>query len=189
MSDSEYLDTINSLLNNGECLHLFSNDEMDGLYQAIGPSIKREYPNIVVDPKKFFNMRVKKNLHICLAIPPHCKAFSEMVQNYPGIISNCQIYWICDWNEEALLEDAKYFMQNRLESEELRDNIAEAMSSIHFYMLKECRQIPWAGSFDKDIKITQTKIIEKKKEQLTKTITVSIPNWPYSKNILQEQIK
>jgi dynein heavy chain len=183
------MDTINSLLNNGECLHLFSNDEMDGLYQAVGPSIKREYPNIVIDPKKFFNTRVKKNLHICLSITPHSKIFSQIVRDYSGILNNCQIYWICDWQLDSLIIEAKYFMRNRLESEELRNKISQSMCDIHFFMLKECRQIPWAGSFEKDIKIQQTKIVEKKKEQISKTITIGIPNWPYSKNILQEQIK
>ncbi len=176
-------------MNNGECLHLFSNDEMDGLYQAIGPSIKREYPNIVVDPKKFFNTRVKKNLHICVAITPHSKIFYQIVKDFTSIVNNSQFYWICDWDQDSLLQEAKFFMRGRLESEELRNKIAETMSDIHFYMLKECRQIPWAGSLDKEIKITQTKIVEKKKEQITKTITISIPNWPYSKNILIEQIK
>ncbi len=176
-------------MNNGECLHLFSNDEMDGLYQAIGPSIKREYPNIVVDPKKFFNTRVKKNLHICVAITPHSKIFYQIVKDFTSIVNNSQFYWICDWDQDYLLQEAKFFMRGRLESEELRNKIAETMSDIHFYMLKECRQIPWAGSLDKEIKITQTKIVEKKKEQITKTITISIPNWPYSKNILIEQIK
>lgn len=183
------MDTINSLLNNGECLHLFSNDEMDGLYQAIGPSLKREYPNIVVDPKKFFNTRVKKNLHICLALTPHSKIFKKIVRSYTSILNSCQIYWIRDWMQKALRSEAKYFMRSRLESEELRKKISEAMSDIHFYMLRECRQIPWAGSLDKEVKIQQTKIVEKKKEQVAKTVTVTLPNYPYSKSILQEQIK
>ena len=162
---------------------------MEGLYQAVGPSIKREYPNFVVDPKKFFNIRVRKNLHICLCITPHSKIFLQIVNEYSSILNNCQIYWVRDWLPDSLLLEAKFFMRSRLESEDLRNKIAEAMSDIHFYMLKECRQIPWAGSLDKDIKITQTKIIEKKKEQVSKTVTVNMPNWPYSKSLLQEQIK
>lgn len=189
MIDPEYLDTINSLINNGECVHLFSNDEMDGLYQALGPSIKREYPNFVVDPKKFFNIRVKKNLHICIALTPHSRIFQNIVKNYPGILSNCQIYWIRDWLQNVLLTEAKFFMRNRLESNELRDRIAKSMCDIHLYMLNETKQIPWAGNMDKELKIKHTKIVEKKKEQVSKTFTQNIPNWPYSKNILQEQIK
>ena len=105
------------------------------------------------------------------------------------MVNNCQLYWIQDWTEEALLTEAKNFMQNRLESEELRDKVAKCMSEIHLYMLNECHQIPWTGNSNKDIKIQQTKIVEKKKEQVPKTVSVLMPNWPYSKNILQELIK
>ena len=185
----EYLDTINSLLNNGECLHLFSNDEMDGLYHAIGPSLKREYPNMILDPKKFFNMRVKRNLHICLTLTPNSHTFQTILADYASMLNNCQVYWIQDWTEQALLLEAKNFMRGRLESDELREKVARCMSEIHLYMLNECHQIPWTGNAERDIKIQQTKIIEKKKEQVPKTVSVSMPNWPYSKNILQELIK
>jgi dynein heavy chain len=88
------LDIVNSLLNNGECLHLFTNDEMDGLYSAIVPSLKREYPNMILDPKKFFNARVKKNLHICLSLSPNSEMFQTILKNYSKMINCCQIYWI-----------------------------------------------------------------------------------------------
>ena len=84
-------------------------------------------------------------------------------------------------------------MRDRLESEELRDKVAKCMSEIHSYMLNECRQISWTGSNpEREIKITQTKMVEKKfqpKETVPKTISISMPNWPYSRNILQELIK
>ena len=89
--------------------------------------------------------------------------------------------------------ESKNFMRDRLESEELRDKVARCMSEIHSYMLNDCRQISWTGSNpEREIKITQTKMVEKKfqpKETIAKTISISMPNWPYSKNILQELIK
>ncbi len=91
------------------------------------------------------------------------------------------------------MTESKNFMRDRLESEELRDKVAKCMSEIHSYMLNECRQISWTGSNpEREIKITQTKMVEKKfqpKETVPKTISISMPNWPYSKNILQELIK
>lgn len=196
MYREEYLDTINSLLNNGECNDLFSNDEMDGLYHAIGPSIKREYPNMIIDPKKFFNTRVKRNLHICLTLTPNGETFQSILKNYIQIISNCQIFWIKDWSDDALLNEARHFMRDRLETDELREKVAKCMSEIHLYMLNECRQIPWTGNTEKDIRVqTTAKVVEKKKDLTGKNSVLSmasmtsIPNWPYSKNILQELIK
>lgn len=195
MFRTEYLDTINSLLNNGECNDLFSNDEMDGLYHAIGPSIKREYPNIIIDPKKFFNTRVRRNLHVCLTLQPNGDTFKLILKSYSQIISSCQIYWIKDWTDEALLKEARSFMRDRLETEELREKVAQCMSEIHSFMLNECRQIPWAGSFEKDIKLPQSPPVktpnDKKipKASSTSSMINTIPNWPYSKNILEELIK
>lgn len=84
-------------------------------------------------------------------------------------------------------------MRNRLDSDELRDKVAKCMADIHAYMLNECRQISWTGSNpEREIKIQHTKLVEKKfqpKETIAKTISISMPNWPYSKNILHELIK
>lgn len=185
----EYLDTINSLLNNGESNDLFSNDEMDGLYHAIGSSIKREFPNMVMDPKKFFNTRVKRNLHISITLTPNGNTLQLILKHYSTMLSNCQVYWIRDWTEEYLLCEANNYMINRLETSELREKVAKCMSEIHLYMLNECRQIPWTGNSEKDIKIQQVKPAEKKKDAPVKSVTQSMPNWPYSKGILQELIK
>jgi dynein heavy chain len=190
------MDTVNSLLTNGECVHLFSNDEIDGLYQAVGPAIKRDYPNFIIDPKKYFNHRVRKNLHICLAISPYSSVYDRIVRSYTNIISNSHMYWIRDWLDDYLLNEAKYFMRNRFDpssssspSSDLNDRLSQTIFEIHSFMLKECKQLNWAGNMEKELKITHTKIIEKKKEQIQKTYTVSVPNWPYSKSILQEQIR
>jgi hypothetical protein len=174
---------------NGECSDLFSNDEMDGLFNAISSSIKREHPNMVLDHKKYFNTRIKRNLHICITLAPTCEAFQLIIKSYPNVLSNCHIYWIRDWTEETLLSDARFFMKNRLDTDELREKIARCMSEIHLHMLNESTQIFYAGDIERDIKYQQTKIIEKKKEQVQKTISVSMPNWPYSKNVLLELIK
>merc|ERR1711963_346405 len=58
LEDPHYLDALNSLLISGEYPHLFSNDEMEGLLQAIHPAMKREFPSSSVDPMKFFVSRV-----------------------------------------------------------------------------------------------------------------------------------
>lgn len=111
------MDIVNSLLNNGECLHLFTNDEMEGLYNAIAPSIKREYPNMILDPKKFFNSRVRKNLHICLTLTANSELFQTILKNYPKMISCCQIDWIKGYLFLLLLlfEHRKLFFSPRFQ--------------------------------------------------------------------------
>jgi hypothetical protein len=164
---------------------------MDGLYHAIGSSIKREYPNMMIDPKKFFNARVKKNLHICLTLTPTGDTFKIILENYPSVIGNCQLYWIRDWTDEYLLNDARHFMKDRLESEDLREKISRCMSEVHTYMLNESKQIPWAGNSEKSMLAEQqVKVLDKKKEQNTKTPAAQpVAYLPYSKTILHELMK
>jgi dynein heavy chain len=107
----EYIHAISSLLNNGECSSdLFTIDEMSSIYHAIGSNIKREYPNMVLDPKKMFTTRIKRNFHVCIALEATSPSFQLIVQHYAGIVTNCHVYWIRDWTEESLLVEAKHFM-------------------------------------------------------------------------------
>lgn len=185
------MDTINSLLNDAECNDLFSNDELDGLYHAISSSAKREYPNMIVEPKKLFNTRVKKNLHICLTLAPDGPNFKMILNHYNGLLTNTQIYWLRDWTKEYLLAEAEYFMQNRLNPGDIRDKLAKCMSEIHSYMLQECRQVPWSGF--EEFNLNSSEEFTWRSASVASTITEKKKKneriLPYSKSILHELIK
>ncbi|KAK6187606.1 hypothetical protein SNE40_005595 [Patella caerulea] len=186
-----YLDAINSLLISGEYPHLFSNDEMEGLLQAIHPAMKREFPNMIVDPMKFFVSRVKCNLHIILCLPPNHSLLQSASEQYPGLLSGCQIIWMRDWPHEGLEGEASYFITKHQicgEFEQLSTSVTACLANIHSYVLKDCKQMPWAGELGSTIDINTFKVNDKKKDQL-KLTTVKVPNLPYSKIILQERIK
>ena len=71
LEDDIYLDALNSVLTCGEYPHLFTNDELDGLLQALAPVIKREHPGMSgLDYLKFFVARVKTYLHVMICLPP-----------------------------------------------------------------------------------------------------------------------
>jgi hypothetical protein len=115
--------------------------------------MKREYPTMLIDPKKFFNFRVRRNLHICLALTCNGDSFRLILKNYPTLISNIHMHWIYDWHEEYLIREAKFFMRDRLSTQQLRDSLSKCMSDIHMFMLNECKQINWAGPADKEVKM------------------------------------
>lgn len=205
------MDTINSLLNNAECNDLFSNDEMDGLYHAISASIKREYPNMMLEPRKFFNMRVKRNLHICLTLAPSGQTMRLILRSYAGIVSNTQVYWARDWTPEYLRGEAEYFMRERFDSAEMRERLVRCMSDVHSFMLDECRQAPWSGVLDdrsadsgSSMTVEQhakklslllpseraaAKDLAKQQQQQQQKADLVDNTLPYSKGILQELIK
>ncbi|XP_070190368.1 uncharacterized protein [Littorina saxatilis] len=191
LSDPVYLDAINSLLISGEYPHLFSNDEMDGLLQAIHPAMKREFPSSAMDPMKFFVSRVKSNLHLILCLQPSNDLLRDAYNRFPGLLSGCQINWLCDWLQETLLGDASYFIakhQLTQEFEDLRDSITTCLANIHSFVLRDCKQLPWAGDLNPEVTLSTVKVHDKKKDQL-KVQTVKVPNLPYSKTILSERIK
>lgn len=40
---------------------------------------------------------------------------------YPGLLSGCQINWLCDWPQEALLGEASYFIAKYQLTQEFED--------------------------------------------------------------------
>ncbi|XP_052807484.1 dynein axonemal heavy chain 5-like isoform X7 [Mya arenaria] len=191
LEDPVYLDAINSLLISGEYPHLFSNDELEGLLLAIGPSMKREFPSMSVDAMKFFIARVRCNLHIVICIQPGHDLLKIAARQYPGLLSGCNINYMCDWPQEALLGEASYFItKNQLteEFEDLGEHVTTCLANIHSFVLRDCRQMPWAGDLNPEISLTAVKQHEKKKDQL-KVSSSKVPNLPYSKVILHERIR
>ncbi|XP_023932047.1 dynein heavy chain 5, axonemal-like isoform X1 [Lingula anatina] len=193
LHDDMYLDAINSLLVCGEYPHLLSNDELDGLLQAIGPALKREFPNMAQDPMKYFVSRIKSNLHIIMCLPPNHRLLKTASIQYPGLLSGCQINWMCDWPQDALMGEAAYYINiNKLveDNVDLSENLTTCLANIHSFGLRDCKQMPWAGNLAPEIAMVQVYLQEKKRgEQLIKYKNVNLPNLPYAKSIMAEQIR
>ncbi|XP_070568705.1 dynein axonemal heavy chain 5-like isoform X4 [Ptychodera flava] len=188
--DERYMDAINSLLVSGEYPHLFSNDELEGLLQALGPALKRHAPNYVLDPMKFFVSRVKSNLHIILCLPPSDELLQIAPSQYPGLLTGMQMDWMCDWSTQALGPEAQYYVyKHHLAKEcgdDVRDNLVSCISDMHSFVLQDCKQIPWAGVMDDTIPVTSVKIVGKK--EVLKVQVTDVANLPYTKTIMSEHI-
>ena len=68
------------------------------------------------------------------------------------------------------------------------EKMISCMAGIHSFVLEECRQNKWAGDTSDEVTLMQVKVHEKKKDQL-KTTPLKLPNRPYSKSIMLENIK
>lgn len=69
-----------------------------------------------------------------------------------------------------------------------RDSITTCLANIHSFMLRDCKQLPWAGDLSPEITLSTVKVHDRKKDQV-KVQTSKVPNLPYSKTILHERIK
>lgn len=192
LTNDQYLDAINSVLISGEYPHLFSNDEMDGLLQALQPIMKRELPHSSASLHDYFVSRVKSNLHIILCLPPSHNLLSNASYDFPGLFTHCQVIWLNDWPKAVLLGDANYYIHKNKVCEncspELTNRVVTALANMHVFVLEECGQMNWAGDTNPQIHVKELKYQEKKKEQI-KITDKKVSNKPYSKNLLIDAIK
>ncbi|RXM36617.1 Dynein heavy chain 5, axonemal [Acipenser ruthenus] len=195
LGDDSYLDAINSILISGEYAPLFSREEMHDLLQIINPALQKEHPHLAHDPVSYIASRVKSSLRVIVCLPPNHVLLKTDSVKYPGFLSCCHIIWICDWTQEAVFHETAHYLSecNILEkhSEEIRKQVAGTMASIHCQMLKECQQVPWAGSCDPTLTLNTVTLqkTENDGKETVRTEPVTVPNMPYSKAIVKERIE
>lgn len=109
--------------------------------------------------------------------------------------------------------EVSFFLSSRdtLLTDNLRQRLSRCLCDIHYYMLNESRQIPFVGTTDRTITVREnapnpsahpltsgaTSSTEKfsskkgvsKETKESKMIDVELPNYPYSRMLLYEQIK
>lgn len=135
-------------------------------------------------------------------------SFSE----YPGLLKNTQVYWIKNWAPSALYVEASFFLSSRDIPlvDDLLQRLSRCLCDIHYFMLNESRQMPFVGSTDRTVIVREpapnpphplvgatTSSTEKfnakkgasKESKESKMIDVELPNYPYSRMLLYEQIK
>ena len=77
LQDPAVLGLLNSLMSSYELPTLFSNEELEGLFQALAPSIKRDFPSEQIDPAQYFTARICQNLRVVLCVSPQNKLMEE----------------------------------------------------------------------------------------------------------------
>lgn len=139
---------------------------------------------------KYFVSRVQSNLHLLICLPPNHSLLREAASCYPGLLSGCQTLWLCDWSSEYLMGEAAYFIKkfSMCSDETIASSVTNCLANIHSFVLRDCKQTIWAGDQSPEVTMIQVSINERKKEQI-KTKTLKVPNLPYSKIMLLEQIK
>ncbi|CAF1032650.1 unnamed protein product [Adineta ricciae] len=212
LRDPDIIDDISSLLTSGECPHLFSGDELEGLYQAVINAYQRDHDvsiAVLTDPRRCFLTRVRQNLHVAICLPSHSELLKNLSYEYPGLLKHTQVYWIKNWTKAALNTEASHFLSSHetLFSDDLHKRLSQCLCDIHYFMLDESRQVPFVGSTDRTIIIRENPVNQNhpltsrstsSREQVStkknvnkeaKIVDIELPNYPYSRMLLHEQIK
>uniref|UniRef100_A0A673TZU4 Dynein axonemal heavy chain 3 n=1 Tax=Suricata suricatta TaxID=37032 RepID=A0A673TZU4_SURSU len=140
IKDESYVEDINMLLNTGDVPNIFPADEKAELVEKMQMAARTEGEKIEVTPLSMYNFfieRVKKNLHIVLAMSPIGDAFRNRLRMFPSLINCCTIDWFQSWPTDALELVANKF----LEDVELDDNIRIEVISMCKYFQESVKDL------------------------------------------------
>ncbi|XP_019505362.1 PREDICTED: dynein heavy chain 3, axonemal [Hipposideros armiger] len=140
IQDESFIEDINMLLNTGDVPNIFPADEKADLVEKMQTAARTEGRKIEVTPLSMYNFfieRVKKNLHIVLAMSPVGDAFRNRLRMFPSLINCCTIDWFQSWPTDALELVANKF----LEDVELDDHIRSEVISMCKYFQESVKEL------------------------------------------------
>ncbi|XP_030740234.2 dynein axonemal heavy chain 3 [Echinops telfairi] len=140
IKDESFVEDINMLLNTGDVPNIFPADEKADIVEKMQTAVRTEGERMEISPLSMYNFfieRVKKNLHIVLAMSPIGDAFRNRLRMFPSLINCCTIDWFQSWPTDALELVANKF----LEDVALEDNIRIEVVSMCKYFQESVRTL------------------------------------------------
>ncbi|XP_066238142.1 dynein axonemal heavy chain 3-like [Saccopteryx leptura] len=140
IKDESFVEDVNMLLNTGDVPNLFPADEKADLVEKMQMAARTAGEKVDATPLSMYNFfieRVRKNLHIVLAMSPIGDAFRNRLRMFPSLINCCTIDWFQSWPTDALELVANKF----LEDVELDDNIRIEVISMCKYFQESVKEL------------------------------------------------
>ncbi|XP_066239555.1 dynein axonemal heavy chain 3 [Saccopteryx leptura] len=140
IKDESFVEDVNMLLNTGDVPNLFPADEKADLVEKMQMAARPAGEKVDATPLSMYNFfieRVRKNLHIVLAMSPIGDAFRNRLRMFPSLINCCTIDWFQSWPTDALELVANKF----LEDVELDDNIRIEVISMCKYFQESVKEL------------------------------------------------
>ncbi|KAI4504021.1 hypothetical protein M0802_000492 [Mischocyttarus mexicanus] len=135
IKDEAFLEYINNILSVGEIAGLFPKDELEDIYTAVTPLMKKD------DPKRpptqdnlydYFITRARNHLHIALCFSPVGERFRLRSLKFPALISGCTMNWFAKWPKDALYQVGQHALKTfEIEcSFEVKQNLIQVMGDV-----------------------------------------------------------
>ncbi|OXB58804.1 hypothetical protein ASZ78_016002 [Callipepla squamata] len=140
IKDEAFIEDINMLLNAGDVPNIFATDEKAEIVEKMQSASRMGSEKVEATPLamySFFIERVKKNLHVVLAMSPISDAFRNRLRMFPSLINCCTIDWFQTWPADALEMVANKF----LEDVELEDDMRKGVVSMCKYFQESVREL------------------------------------------------
>ncbi len=98
------MEDINNVLNSGDVTGIYQEKD----YEDISTGCKLECVKKGIPPTKMnlftqYLIRVKKNIHMIIAMSPLGEMFTTRLRMFPSLVNSCTINWFTEWPEEALI--------------------------------------------------------------------------------------
>jgi dynein heavy chain len=101
--DERMVEDINNILNSGDVPNLYAAEDLEAISTACKIECqKRKIPATKLNIFAQYLTRVRKNIHLCVAMSPIGEAFRNRLRNYPSLVNCCTIDWFTNWPAEAL---------------------------------------------------------------------------------------
>ncbi|KAG5443966.1 Dynein heavy chain 3, axonemal [Clonorchis sinensis] len=140
LKEESFMEDISMLLNCGDVPNLFPPDEKAEVIDKVQVHARNEGRKVEATPLAMYNYfteRVRRHLHIVLAMSPIGDSFRSRLRMFPSLINCCTIDWFHVWPEDALEMVAnKYF-----EEIEFADNTRESSVSLCKYFHESVRKL------------------------------------------------
>ncbi|NXN95540.1 DYH3 protein, partial [Rhinopomastus cyanomelas] len=134
IKDEAFVEDINMLLNTGDVPNIFATDEKAEIVEKMQSAARIENRKIEATPLAMYNFfieRVKKNLHIVLAMSPIGDAFRNRLRMFPSLINCCTIDWFQTWPTDALEMVANKFLEDVELEEDIRKEVVTMCKYFH----------------------------------------------------------
>lgn len=97
------VEDINNILNAGDVPNLYGPEDMEAIASACRIECqKRKLPPTRLNIFSQYIIRVRRNIHLCIAMSPIGEAFRNRLRNFPSLVNCCTIDWYSNWPPEAL---------------------------------------------------------------------------------------
>jgi len=100
----QMMEDLNSVLNSGDVTGIYQEKDIEDINQACkAECVKRGIQPTAMNIFSQYLARVKKNIHMIIAMSPLGSAFTTRLRMFPALTNCCTIDWFSEWPEEALI--------------------------------------------------------------------------------------
>lgn len=102
--NEQMLEDLNNILNSGDVSNIYNDKDLEEIITACkGECTKRNLQPNKMNIFTQYLLRIRKNIHVVLAMSPLSSAFFTRLRMFPSLVNCCTIDWFTEWPEEALV--------------------------------------------------------------------------------------